>query len=521
MSRTAVRLLVPCFALLLAGTTALAQHDYKKTRGLLRDGKWAQCIELANENLAKDPKDSEWIVQRGLAEARVEKFDAAIASFEQAIEMGVAPQRFVGEARNVMKPVAGKEPLKSWLAKHSKALLHGPMLGNLTSTSVDFWVRTSRPGKVVVAVRPRFAGKFTKFEAEATEENDLTAVVKLTGLEPGTVHGYLFELRSGDEIGGGEGGKFRTLPEEPGKVSIAFGGGAGYVPENERMWKTIQRFDPTALVLLGDNVYVDMPEHPEMQRFCYYRRHSVPQWRRLVGSRPVYTIWDDHDFGTNDCWGGPEIAQPKWKPDVWNVYRENWVNPGYGGGEERPGCWYDFRLGDVHFVMLDGRYYRTNPRAETTSMLGPEQLAWVKKTLAASDATFKVIASPVPWEYSTKGDSKDTWNGFRTEREDLFGFLTEKKIEGVVLLSADRHRSDAWKIDREGDYPLYEFESSRLTNRHVHGTMKNAIFSYNELQSFGLVTFDTAAADPTVNYKIVNIDGQAVHELTVKRSDLE
>ncbi|HCU87352.1 MAG TPA: hypothetical protein DGP39_07465, partial [Verrucomicrobiales bacterium] len=58
------------------------------------------------------------------------------------------------------------------------------------------------------------------------------------------------------------------------RFTIAFGGGSGYVPENERMWNTIGAIDPRAVLLLGDNVYIDDPETPEMQRFHYYRRQS-------------------------------------------------------------------------------------------------------------------------------------------------------------------------------------------------------------------------------------------------------
>lgn len=74
-----------------------------------------------------------------------------------------------------------------------------------------------------------------------------------------------------------------------------------------------------------------------------------------------------------------------------------------------------------------------------------------------------------------------------------------------------------------GSYPLYEFNSSRLTNQHVHPTMEKqgAIFSYNAKQSFGLVHFDTTADDPSVTYDVISIDEERVHSLTVRRSELE
>ena len=307
------------------------------------------------------------------------------------------------------------------------------------------------------------------------------------------------------------------------KFTIGFGGGSGYVPENERMWDTIGAIEPRALLLLGDNVYIDDPETPEMQRFHYYRRQSQPEWGKLAKAVPIYSIWDDHDFTTNDGWGGPDIEKPSWKRDVWEIYKENWDNPYYGGGKENPGCWFDFRIGNVHFIMIDGRYYRESPKDKSPSMLGAVQMKWLKKTLADKPATFKVICSNVPMAPKVKPGSKDTWDGYSDERSAIYQFIADQKLPGVVILSADRHRSDAYKVDTEieGMYPLFEFSSSRLTNQHVHKLIDHSLFGYNEKQSFGRVDFDLTVEDPTVKYTIINIDGKAIHDLTVKLSQLQ
>ena len=307
------------------------------------------------------------------------------------------------------------------------------------------------------------------------------------------------------------------------KFTIGFGGGSGYVPENERMWDTIGAIEPRALLLLGDNVYIDDPETPEMQRFHYYRRQSQPEWGKLAKAVPIYSIWDDHDFTTNDGWGGPHIEKPSWKRDVWEIYKENWDNPYYGGGKENPGCWFDFRIGDVHFIMIDGRYYRESPKDKSPSMLGAVQMKWLKKTLADKPATFKVICTNVPMAPKVKPGSKDTWDGYSDERSAIYQFIADQKLPGVVILSADRHRSDAYKVDTEieGMYPLFEFSSSRLTNQHVHKLIDHSLFGYNEKQSFGRVDFDLTVEDPTVKYTIINIDGKAIHDLTVKLSQLQ
>ncbi|MCD6402043.1 MAG: alkaline phosphatase D family protein, partial [Anaerolineales bacterium] len=138
-----------------------------------------------------------------------------------------------------------------------------------------------------------------------------------------------------------------------------------------------------------------------------------------------------------------------------------------------------------------------------------------------SKAIFKVIASTVPWSYASKAGARDTWNGFHKERKEIFDFLANNKIDGVILLSADRHRSDIWRIDRPNGYPLYEFESSRLTNQHFHEVMPGSLFGYNKKQSFGLLTFDTTKPNPTVTYQIISIDNEMIHTFTVKRSELK
>ena len=115
----------------------------------------------------------------------------------------------------------------------------------------------------------------------------------------------------------------------------------------------------------------------------------------------------------------------------------------------------------------------------------------------------------------------DTWRGYPEERNEIFSFLTENKIEGVLLLSADRHRSDLWKIERENDYPLYELESSRLTNTHRHPPIPDALFSYNAKDSFGKVIFNTLKKDPQITYEIWTIDNEKVFEYTIYLIELQ
>ena len=91
------------------------------------------------------------------------------------------------------------------------------------------------------------------------------------------------------------------------KFTIAFGGGSGYVPANERVWNTIGALDPRAVLLLGDNVYIDDPETPEMQLFHYYRRQGDPAaaiaelQRHLASKEERGVAWTADDLAAGDA----------------------------------------------------------------------------------------------------------------------------------------------------------------------------------------------------------------------------
>ena len=91
----------------------------------------------------------------------------------------------------------------------------------------------------------------------------------------------------------------------------------------------------------------------------------------------------------------------------------------------------------------------------------------------------------------------------------------------MFLLSADRHRTDVYRIKRPAGYDLYEFETSKLTNNHTHGTKKQALFSYNKGNFFGTLDFGLGIKDPTVTFRCITIEGEKVYELPLKRSQLQ
>ena len=527
LSRTAKSsiLLFVILTLIVSGAAIHAAVQYKNLArdavSDIVDGRYDAAIEHFQDYLNKYPKDLESMYGMAVAYAQKQEIDKAITNVKKATDEGLPFARFLAGPRDLLKPLTSSPEFKVLAEKYAVELLHGPMLGCVTESSAKFWVRTVNEVPVEIIVKSAGTGdSFQRRAAGKTSgKRDFTAVLAVEGLKPGTL--YEYELRiDGDKKAGGW--RFRTFGTSgrPIKFQVGFGGGAGFTPQYERMWNTIAGHNLPAFLLLGDNVYIDNPTRPAVQQYCYYRRQSRPEFRDFVASTAIFAIWDDHDFTTNDAGGGPEIYTPEWKIPVWRTFINNWNNPYYGGGEKQPGCWFDFSIGDVDFFMLDSRYYRDKPRSENPSMLGGAQKKWLFEKLKSSKATFKVLASPVPWALGAKPGSRDPWQGYKAEREQIFSFLEANRIDGVILISADRHRSDAWKIERENGYDLYEFESSKLTNIHTHKIMPGALFGYNKKCSFGLLTFDTTKTDPEATYQIISIDDEVIWKLSLKKSQL-
>ena len=501
---------------------------YYKRRGQRQmldivEGRVKEAAEYCRELLEDDPNDLESLFNLAVAQAHLGDTESAMTTVLDALDKGLPFSRFLAGPREVLKPLTQIKGFVKLRAKYNLQLLHGPMLGCVTDHSARFWLRTYDEVDVeVVLSKSKDFNQLIKSDiVKVRAMDDYTALIDVDDLEPATKYYYDILIFGKSELGP-DFPSMQTypLPGTASVFSVGFGGGAGYVPDSERIWDVISSHKPAAFLFMGDNVYMNMPEALNgFHYYTYYRRQSRPEFRRLVASTAIYAIWDDHDSATDDVWLGPYKNKPAWKMPLFKHFKQNWNNPGYGS-QDWPCCWFNFSIADVDFFMLDGRFYRTNPYDKNPTMLGPNQKQWLLDNLIRSKATFKVIASPVPWSLASKGEARDTWNGFKEEEKEIFDFLADNKINGVILISADRHRSDAWKIEHENMYPLYEFESSRLTNQHFHELMPNALFGYNEKQSFGYLTFDTTLPDPTVSYQIYNIDNELIHTLTLRLSEI-
>ena len=135
------------------------------------------------------------------------------------------------------------------LEQHGKTPVHGPMIGNLSGNSATVWLRTATPAIVQVEANtlpPMPSGKVSAV-VQTRREHDFVAKVVLNGLKPKTQYAYTVTIDGQKNQGAGQ--QFTTFNKsgEAGKFRLAFGGGAGFVPQHEHVWNSIAATRPDAL----------------------------------------------------------------------------------------------------------------------------------------------------------------------------------------------------------------------------------------------------------------------------------
>ncbi|MFI3260084.1 MAG: alkaline phosphatase D family protein, partial [Rikenellaceae bacterium] len=371
----------------------------------------------------------------------------------------------------------------------------GPMLGCIKSDGVSVWVRTIEPKSVRVIAEG--ADEKFEFSGETLVKNDMAVTIELTGLRPNTKYRYRTYVGD-DEIATDRDCHFTTLSNKAkGETRIVFG--ADYHRFglcNRQLSQTIIDRDPNAFLILGDIAVQDRENKLGYHCLDFFARDLYPAWQNLSSKVPIYTTWDDHDYFCDDGYNVPKNYTAADKEGVWRVFKNSWVNPSYGFGEEGKGVFHHSTIGAADVILLDNRYFR-----EKGSLLGDEQQEWLKSTLLECEAPFIIIGCGTMFsDYVSSG--KDSWGKFSPDaREQIFDLIEENNIKGVLLISGDRHGSRGFKMVRESGFTLYEFGSGSLgalggqpDTTEEWGDMQ--LYGHSEIFAFGEFLFDTTKRDP-------------------------
>ena len=407
---------------------------------------------------------------------------------------------------------------------------HGVQSGDVDQTSGMVWGRVDRPARVSfeVSTTESFADAVELPPLAALPESDFAVKRLLTDLAADQDIFYRMtavDLSDVNAVSEPIVGRFRTAPATKRNVRFAWSGdtaGQGWGIDDTGMltYATIAKHTPDFFLHSGDTIYADGPMKDEVElkdgtkwvnavlieakrKVAETLQEYRDQWKynlmdrhvlALNAATPTFLQWDDHEV-TNNWSSGKDLSKDdryseksiallaaraarafhemtpiRFTPaEPGRVYRRIAYGP----------------LLDVFF--LDLRSYRgpNGPSMEETvtpqsRILGAEQVAWLKRELAASKATWKVIACDMPlgvivWDNFTErkgaeavanGDQGPA-RGRELEIAELLSFVKQSGLVNLVWLTADVHYTAAHYYNPEKakfqDFtPFWEFVSGPL-----------------------------------------------------------
>ncbi|MDA9427051.1 MULTISPECIES: alkaline phosphatase D family protein [Bradyrhizobium] len=392
----------------------------------------------------------------------------------------------------------------------------GIQSGDVSDGSAVIWARADRPARMQVecSTVESFRTIIASACSDALPDADLTSKLLLNDLPPG--QDIFYRLRFDDIAAGAAGesriGHFRTAPVAGQSISFLWSGdtaGQGWGIDvsrgGYRSYRTMLDGRPDFFIHCGDHIYADCPIPSELKlpngetwrnvvteeksevahtlaqfRGNYKYNHLDQHFRAFHAEVPMFAQWDDHEVtndwspvGSHDEAGYEDDGTPRLVARARRAFFD--FMPIRDVGARKGRVYRKIAYGPLLDVfMIDMRSYRDETWNKGDDrrgwILGAEQLAWLKRELAASRATWKVIAADLPIGLISL-DAVALGDGPPDRREheiaDLLASIKRAGIRNIVWLTADMHYTaahyyDPSKAQFQDFEPFWEFVSGPL-----------------------------------------------------------
>lgn len=403
--------------------------------------------------------------------------------------------------------------------------------------------------------------------------SDFTSRVELTQLAANTAYHYRVWFSDAGVITDDRRsqhltGTLRTAPDPSASRPVSFvvsgdlGGGRDLcldVEHGYRIFARMQELAPDFFVANGDMIYADrdcpgskpgrepdpargyLPEDfpriddpsvdwmdVEQVRAIYLQHwrqnRADTSFSRFLQHVPMYVQWDDHevinDFGARWAYPSKKFRRRAGYRNLVEAGREAFFlyAPLKRHATEPERIYRSFRWGEaLELFILDTRSYRDRndlpdtPENEKT-LLGLEQLRWLKRGLAQSMATWKVVSMGIPLSVPTTPNAakvgRDGWangtdpdfsaqTGFERELLDLVAHLDRANVDNVVFLATDVHFAATirYELDADGNGDRLSFHE----------------LITGPLSARGLRRTTQARLDPTLNPVLLYAEGKRLN----------
>ena len=307
-------------------------------------------------------------------------------------------------------------------------------------------------------------------------------------------------------------------------------------------YRSMAQQGPHFLVSTGDNVYYDkaidarsVPEAYTAYEEIYGFEQAKDYFRHVIG----YFEKDDHDYRWNDAdpymigrWVGKKqhkrLKRARIVAERKNAVCDgNWLTHEEGIAVFKTvfpmseKTYRTFRWGKgLQIWLLEGRDYRSPNRMKDgpdKTIWGRTQRAWLYKTLAESDADWRVVISPTPivGPDRTRGkrDNHANPKGFWHEGQAFLKWVAAQKRRNIVLACGDRH----WQyhsIDKRG---THEFSCGPTCDQHTQNvppTYDGITRPYGERKG-GFLQGEYDPASRALSFKFFNARGKQLYKTSL------
>lgn len=379
----------------------------------------------------------------------------------------------------------------------------GLQCGDVTADRAVIWSRSDRECRMVVEYSTTESFRDPRRRStQVLAANDFTASIDLSGLRRGQTYSYRVSFEAGGRLRGEPlTGRFRTPGPARSDVRFLFSGdtvgqGWGIHPDSGglRIYRAMADLRPDFFIHSGDQIYADGPlvEDVRLDDGSVWKNIVTPEKskvaetlgefrgnfrynlmdehaRRFNAEVPMIAQWDDHEV-RNNWYPGQILDDPRYQEKRVDVLAERARRAMFDyipirRTSAEPGRIYRvLHFGpSVDVFVLDARSYRgaNSPNDQDTAgsasaLLGRAQVDWLKRSLASSTATWKVIANDLPigvivpdapvngrpsFEAFANGDGRVLGREF--EIADILTFIRRNRIRNTVWVTADVHYAAA------------------------------------------------------------------------------
>ncbi|MFQ5809824.1 MAG: alkaline phosphatase D family protein, partial [Armatimonadota bacterium] len=287
-------------------------------------------------------------------------------------------------------------------------------------------------------------------------------------------------------------------------------------PKGFKMYPAMGELAPAFLVATGDTIYYD-GEPPratsvDLARHHWHRMYALPRVVDFHRSVPGYWIKDDHDTWCNDCW--PTMKTGKMGDFTFAEGQQLFLEQVPMGAKTHR----TFRWGKGLQIWLpEGRDFRSAnnmPDGPEKTIWGEEQKQWLKRSILASDAAFRIMVSATPIVGPDRSGKRDNHSnkGFAAAGAEFRHWVRDEGLRNFFVACGDRHWQYASVHPETG---LMEFCSGPASDKHAGGTPGEdpAYHKFHRVKGgFLSVTVTRVNGTPTCIFRHHDVDGNVVYE---------